>query len=479
MRGSIVILILSLFLTHLNAQELELKEEYLEPITKTELRKHIEILASDSLEGRFTASEGQIKAAHYIKNQFSSLQLHPYNDTTFYQSFNMWQWHWGKCAISYGDTILVNNEDMVYQSYSPIEPAIEAKCVFIGNGTDSIVAQLNLEGKVAFAYINNLSRYYSINRLIRNKGAKALIIANPNNDEQFNRLIQQVNSDNSQQKIFKDRPSFSAYSSKTFAVKASFAELLFETSEDDLLYINDPKTLKKLPTPSISLSCPIIIEPIETQNIVGYIKAKEPTEETIVVSAHYDHIGKKGKNIYNGADDNASGTSALITLAKAFQNIPEKLDRNILFLATTGEELGLLGALHFAEQQKQLPFEVKANFNIDMIGRNDSIDKENYLYLIGASHYPLLDSICRVANQSDSLTLHKEYKRGYGSFINLSDHYAFHKQGIPILGFFSGLHTDYHQTSDTIDKIEFEAMQKRVELIFRTIFLACQTEILK
>lgn len=450
-----------------------------EHITIEELRSHLEVLASDSLEGRFTTSQGQKKAALYIKNQFKNLQLHPYKDSTYYQSFNLWQWQWGKCSIQFNDSVIYSNRDMVYQSYSPIEPSIKAECVFVGYGNDSIIKHINLDNRIAFAFVDDLYHYYRLSRAVRKQGAKALIIANPNNRTQFHQLILQANSAKDRQKVYKDKPTFSAHASKNFVVKPEFAELLFGAKVSELQQTHGASALSKLPIPTITLECPVIIDSLETQNVIAHIEADKPTKETIVISAHYDHLGKKDNTIYYGADDNASGTATLITLAKAFKELPLKLNRNLLFLATSGEELGLLGAFHFAEQQKLLSFDVKANFNIDMIGRNDSIDKKNYLYLIGAKHHPLLDSICRVANQIDSLTLHKGYNRGYGSFIKLSDHYAFHKQGIPVLGFFSGLHADYHQPSDTIDKIEFDAMQKRVELIFRTIYLACQTEILK
>lgn len=462
------LILFSLLVLSSNAQNLSVDSNQLHLLDSVELRKHIEVLASDSLEGRYTGSEGQKKAAYYISSQFQKAGLIPYNDTTFFQTFYLWSWQWGNCTLAYGDKTLSTEQDFIYRSNSPSDSLV-TQCVFVGFGEDTIIDNLDLKNKIAFAFTKNYNNYYHLVYRLKSKGTKAVILTNPDNKEAFSRAFSR--SSNQKNHISKDKPFFSKRGSKVFIVQPEMAKDLFGRNLNKLSKITTAEEAKKIPEVTISANCPMIVEKVYTENVAGYIKGK--SNETIVLSAHYDHIGKRGNAINYGADDNASGTSALIALAKTIGQNKEPLDKNILFLATTGEELGLLGALHFADHQDDLPFDIKANLNIDMIGRTDSSHKSNYIYLIGAREYPLMDSLCQVANQLDSLTLDYSYtgNRGFGNFLNLSDHYAFHKQGIPVLGFFSGLHPDYHKPTDTIDKIEFDEMLKRVRLIYNTTLI--------
>lgn len=469
------------FLSHPHAQNLPFHSKQLKPITKRELRSHIAVLASDSLEGRFTGSIGQKKAANYIAEAFQKNGLKTFNDSTYFQHFSLWSWEWATCSLSFNNVQLRHTEDFIYRSSSPIDSLLEAPCIFIGHGQDSLINHLDLDGKVAFVYSKNLRNYYRLYYKLKRKGIQALIMANPYDKNAFYDAQQQYAYENSNLKLLKKKPVFSKSTSKLLIVKPQVAEQLFKRSTNELIETNTPEEIQKIPQANVQLHCPVKIEQIVTENVIGFLPGKAQSNETIVLSAHYDHIGKRGEKINYGADDNASGVSALITIAKTYSKAKTQPDKNILFLATSGEELGLLGAHHFASQQANHAYEIKANINIDMIGRRDSLHKKNYIYLIGAAQYPVMDSLCHVANQLDSLKIDYSYNksRGFGNFLNLSDHYAFHKQGIPILGFFSGLHQDYHKPSDTIDKIEFDEMLKRVRLIYTTSFLAAQKDTFK
>jgi len=466
-------ILFSLLVFSSKAQNLSTDAKQVNLLDTTELRRHIEVLASDSLEGRYTGSDGQKKAARYISSQFEKAGLTPYNDTTFFQTFHLWSWYWGNCTLAYGDQSLSSQQDFIYRSNSPADSLV-AQCIFVGYGEDTIIDNLDLKDKIAFAFTKNYNNYYHLVYRLKSKGTKAVILTNPENKEAYSRAFSR--SSNEKGHISKDKPYFSKKGSKVFIVKPEMAKHLFGRNLNKLSKITTADEARRIPEVTISANCPVIVEKVYTENVAGFIKGN--SNETIVLSAHYDHIGKRGNAINYGADDNASGTSALIALAKTIGQNKEPLDKNILFLATTGEELGLLGALYFADHQNELPFDIKANLNIDMIGRRDSTHKSNYIYLIGAREYPLMDSLCQVANQFDSLTLDYAYtgNKGFGNFLNLSDHYAFHKQGIPVIGFFSGLHPDYHKPSDTIDKIEFDEMLKRVRLIYNTTIIVANTK---
>ena len=214
-----------------------------------------------------------------------------------------------------------------------------------------------------------------------------------------------------------------------------------------------------------------------SENVLAYILGSEIPEEVIVISGHYDHLGMRGDEVYNGADDNASGTSAIMEIAEAFQAAAENghgPKRSILFLHLTGEESGLFGSRYYVTHPVFKIENTVTNLNIDMIGRVDSKrqDKPEYLYLIGSD---------RLSKELHELAenVNKEYfglKLDYtfnkendpNRFYYRSDHYNFAQKGVPVIFFFNGEHTDYHQLSDTPEKINYELLKLRTEYIFYT-----------
>lgn len=210
---------------------------------------------------------------------------------------------------------------------------------------------------------------------------------------------------------------------------------------------------------------------VNTENVIGYIKGSEKENEYIVISAHYDHLGKNYDKIFHGADDNGSGTSALLEIAEAFSEAAKNKQppkRSIIFAAFTGEEKGLVGSRYFMEFSTVEPVKIVTNLNIDMIGRNG----DDFVHVIGASMItPNLEEL--IENLNDKYTkLYLDYSLDDGltpsSMFRRSDHYNFSRFGIPAVFFYSGHHKDYHRPSDTIDKINFKGMLKRTKLIFYT-----------
>ncbi len=474
-------LILSLALLFIcifsDGQSPKWKDTYTSSISADSLKQHVYTLASDSLKGRSTGTEGEHKAARYIVQHFEKYGIKPLNNTTYYQNIGLWSWQWGDFQFSAHNKALKPYQDIVYLSSAPTEKTIKTRCQFIGNGADSIISELNLKGKVAVALVDNLRSWYKIANRAKNNGAIALIITHNASTDAFPLLARQVKTQQSTAQISSRQPYFSQQMTRSFAINQKACEALFEQSVEELIKLNTAKAIKKLPKPEFSFNCPLIVEQANANNIAGYLPGKTKSNESIVISAHYDHIGERYNGICVGADDNASGTAAVLELARILAPLKGKLHKNIVFLATTGEEKGLLGAFYFAANMHKYPFDIKANVNIDMIGRIDSTHKSNYIYTIGNNHYPEFDSLLHVANSmGDSLHIQYDYNKsqGFGNFLRLSDHYAFHRQGIPVLGFFSGLHPDYHQPTDTPDKINYDLMTQRVKLIFTTTYLASQ-----
>ncbi len=215
----------------------------------------------------------------------------------------------------------------------------------------------------------------------------------------------------------------------------------------------------------------------DSDNVLAYILGSEHPEEVVVISAHYDHLGIKGENIYNGADDNASGTSALMEIAESFKLALDQghgPKRSILFLHLTGEEPGLYGSRYYVSHPVFRIENTVTNLNIDMIGRVDQQheSKPDYIYLIGSDKLSTeLHALSEQVNLTfTNLKLDYTFNRDSdpNRFYYRSDHYNFAERGVPVIFYFNGEHEDYHKPTDTADKINYELLKKRAELIFYT-----------
>lgn len=216
-----------------------------------------------------------------------------------------------------------------------------------------------------------------------------------------------------------------------------------------------------------------------SENVLAYIKGSEKPDEIIIISAHLDHIGiSKNGEINNGADDDGSGTIAVLEIAEAFKmaekdgNGPK---RSILFLHVTGEEIGLYGSRYYTNEDPVFPLaNTVVDLNIDMIGRVDPKHegKENYLYLIGSDK--LSKELHNISEEVNKKYFNMEFDYTYNDdkdpnrFYYRSDHYNFAKNNIPVIFYFNGTHADYHRPSDTPDKINYEFLETRARLIFHT-----------
>jgi len=230
-------------------------------------------------------------------------------------------------------------------------------------------------------------------------------------------------------------------------------------------YIDIPTTKKK-------------IDWVKTENVAAIIKGSEKPDEYIILTAHLDHVGKKGDDIYNGADDDGSGSMVLLEIAQAFKlavldgNRPK---RSIVILHVSAEEKGLLGSKYYVENPL-FPLEnTITNLNVDMIGRTDPTresNNDNYIYLIGTDRLSsLLHETSEKVNEK-TVNLELDYRFNAwddpNRFYFRSDHYNFAQYNIPVIFYFSGTHEDYHGPGDTADKIRYDLLTKRAKLIFHT-----------
>jgi len=215
----------------------------------------------------------------------------------------------------------------------------------------------------------------------------------------------------------------------------------------------------------------------DSENVLGFIKGTEKPEEVLILSAHRDHMGVQNGKIYNGADDDGSGSVAILEIAQAFREAVKEGNgpkRSILFLHVTGEERGLIGSKYYTENPIFPLANTVANLNIDMVGRVDERHKRNpyYIYLIGSDKLSteLHNLSENVNNKYTKLDLDYKYNddKDPNRFYYRSDHYNFAKHNIPIIFYFNGTHNDYHQETDTPEKINYEALEARSRLVFLT-----------
>ena len=222
---------------------------------------------------------------------------------------------------------------------------------------------------------------------------------------------------------------------------------------------------------------------LEAKNVLGFLEGSDPKlkEEVLVISSHYDHIGVgEDGDVFNGADDDGSGTTGVLEIAEAFVKAKKGNrgpKRSILFLTVVGEEKGLLGSEWYSDHPVFPLEKTITNLNIDMIGRVGDLhkgkeDSANYVYVIGSDK---LSSTLKIVNEKNNATYTKmilDYKYDDPAdterIYYRSDHYNFAKHNIPIIFYFNGTHEDYHKKTDEVKKINFPLLVKRAQLVFYT-----------
>lgn len=475
-------------------------------ISPATLRDHMTILASDSLEGRETGQRGLDMAAEYIRRNIRSMGL--YSKTgyeNYFQkvafTFSRWMdndmYINGKRFRLLWDYITMPEDNQNYEIISSPE------VIFLGYGIDSPAysdyKDINVEGKVIMinkgepvdkkgnSYItgnSGLSEWSAdmTKKLetAKSKGAKLVLII----EEDIKKKVEE-------KRKFLLSPFLELGSTKDKVLKTANYVYISSDIAREIIGANDKKILKarkKLekgkPSPVILATDFIMnmakdVKVLEGQNVIGYIEGKSKKDEVIIVSAHYDHLGKRGDEVFNGADDNASGSSTLLEIAQACQQAvleSQRPERTIAFVWFCGEEKGLLGSQFYTEFP-EFPLEnTVANVNVDMVGRIDEKykDNPNYIYVIGSDRISQdLHQLNEDVNQKYAqLTLDYTYndEKDPNRYYYRSDHYNFAKKGIPAIFYFNGTHDDYHRTTDDVDKIEFDKMANVGKLIFHTVW---------
>ncbi len=464
---------------------------FAETITQEELKEHLYTYASDEFEGRETGQPGQKKAVEYLKAHYESLGIpaaKPNGD--YFQDVPLEVSKVPEGSISINGNNFVLGEDVV--TFSAAKGNF-SEIVYAGYGIEdenySDYTDLDLNGKLVLIkagepvdgngnYVitgtseksawSNLSESMGKKaELAVQKGAKGILYYDAQSYPRFQGYFSFMQTNNS------GRMQLAGDNDDSVLI------VLNETSAKAVKSDIDNDDTPKMISAEIVLNITSGNDKVNSENVVAVLKGTEKPDEYVVISSHLDHIGITADGqINNGADDDGSGSVAMLEIAEAFKNAAKAGNgpkRSIVFLHVTGEEKGLLGSRYYTDVEPIFPLEqTVANLNIDMIGRIDPNYKgaRNYLYLIGSDK--LSTELHNLSEEVNQKYANIEFDYTYNDendpnrFYYRSDHYNFAKNNIPIIFYFNGTHADYHRPGDTPDKINYDLLENRARLIFHT-----------
>ena len=447
-------------------------------ITQPELKKHLTILASDEFEGRETAMPGQKKAAEYIANYFEKIGLKKgYYDTSYFQHFPVDVKDPSKIKITVGENELTFLEDFFYMGSFKDSNYTNLEIVYINYGVIgenySDYEGVDVQGKVVLLK-EGLPKGVEVKgdwgnwrkklKVAKDNGAVAVFTIN----ELFEERVERI-------KNFISNPRMQLHNKGQKGKNKTLPNIFISPKTAQKYFEVTATTSKGKLTTKLNLNL-AINQVLSSSNVLGFLEGTDKKEEVLVITAHYDHLGFDAGEVCNGADDDGSGTVAVLELAQAFVNSKKAGKgprRSILFMTVSGEEKGLLGSQYYTENPVYSLENTICDLNIDMVGRiDDQHLNNNYVYLIGADKISSdLHTISEKAN-ADKIKLDLDYtfndEADPNRFYYRSDHYNFAKKGIPVIFYFSGTHEDYHKPTDDVEKIDFEKIEKTTKLVFYT-----------
>lgn len=460
-------------------------------ITASDLKKHLSIIASAEMEGRDTPSPGLEKAAEYITSQFKSFGLKPGNNGSFRQTFQL-----SKDSLK---ELSLTINDAKFQQFADIAPLFGGdknvnlkftEYAFAGYGIvdkdRNDYASIDVKNKLVVIFPgapqgftpSKTGRMASTAPMMKirtamEKGAAAVLVITEAIPAQFVRKISY-------------RPAWEKQDGQSqppvyFISKAVVEKTTGYSFDEVKNSLEAGQTQPNITQSAIAINYDLRKQVASASNILGVVEGSDKKDEYVFVTAHYDHVGKDANgNIFYGADDDGSGTVGVIEMAQAFaaaKKAGKGPRRTMVFMTVSGEEKGLWGSEYYSENPIFPLAKTTVDLNIDMIGRTDTIhekmaDSINYVYVIGDDKLSSdLTPITETVNSKyTKLVLDRKYNdpNDPERIYYRSDHYNFARKGIPVLFYFDGIHRDYHQITDTVDKINFELLAKRAQLVFYT-----------
>jgi hypothetical protein len=466
-----------------------------------QLKKDLNYLASEQLEGRVMGSRGDTLASAYVVDCFKLNHLvAPYeNGTSYYQAISASRKNLTQAGFTIGDkkfenwdgwgfgmrnaeTVHLNNipvvfagygiENNLYNDFANIDVKGKAVLLVTGQPKDSA-------GKYLLSGSNQPATITSYQNILKEKGAALVLMCS-------NRFATDASA--------AKKNAFLTVYSIPFLPANTLPVLMLSEEKANAILAPSGRTVKDL-TGEITkngrpqsfavnntVGCDIQIDLIEEKapNVIGLIKGTDSAAECIILSAHHDHVGRDGKEIYYGAVDNASGTVAIMEIARLMNKAigkGKRPKRSIIFASYTGEEKGLLGSYHFANNPLFPIEKTRAVLNIDMMGRVDTFYSgrradSNYAYflVVDSLNRGLRNALYSANMKLGKLKLDPYYEQPQNMQRRLmgSDQYPFYLKGVPFVRIDCGFSKDYHQPTDTPDKINYQLLSNQIKLAFLT-----------
>ncbi len=474
MRRTIAVLgALALVSPPLLAQSEASVQQAVSSITPADVASRIGVIAADSMRGRNTPSPELDKTAQYIAGEFQRFGLQPGGDDgTFLQRYGI-----GMMAVNPATSgVTVNGakawtpgEQVILGGRGATSGSVSGTPYLITGGAGDSTALAGIP-KGSIMLIAGVGRNApSMLRTLTDLAPSALVMVSQVDPEVWTRMA--ASSTTPRVQLLGERSESGGR--LTAQVQASvLADLLRRHGFDPALAQADPSrplTVVKLDGVELGITVDYkVVERLSAPNVVGILEGSDPQlkNEYVVYSAHMDHVGVRqpvnGDSIYNGADDDASGTIAVVELAEAFAKLDPRPKRSIIFLTVSGEERNLWGSEHFAANPPVPITQIVADLNADMIGRN----WKDTIVVIGKEHSDLGTTLNRVNAEHPELNMTAiDDIWPEENFYGRSDHINFARRGVPILFFFNGTHADYHRPSDEVEKIDAEKESRIVKLM--------------
>ncbi|MFC1502219.1 M28 family peptidase [bacterium] len=493
-------LLLVIMMSALHAQ-VTVPKAGMKAISAEEFKSHLEYMASDEMRGRNTPSPELDTCAAYIARYFHANNLKPAGeDGSYYQYFNVMKSSLSepnslKLITDAGETVFEIKNDFV-PIHITANRSVTAPVVFAGYGITAPeydyddYSDIDADGKIVFVFTHEPqekdsssvfdgTKMTDYSKLLekainaRKHGAVGMLVVTDPNNHRFRRppnvwpsllrrppkdaipLVVEEKMENKVVAMRLGKDLADAVFEKTGKIMSEL-----QTAIDSTL---TPQSFQ-IPGLTVTMETNLTYDKTQTQNVVGLLEGRDSKlkDEVIVIGAHYDHVGATSDTtIFNGADDNASGTVGVMTLAKALSACPQRPRRSILFCAWAGEEKGLFGSRYYVDTAPLFPLENTVTcVNFDMIGRNDSSK-------VQVSGFTSSNDIKRVtleANKSIGIEIDSS------KAISRTDHVSFYRKEIPVLGFMTGFHPDYHQITDTADKCFPEGCAQICRLVYRIVW---------
>lgn len=496
----------------------------LETITAADLRSTLYFLASEEMQGRELNTLFNKITSNYLAHRFELMGLEPVAPDGYFQYFNLLQ-----AELLDGNTLEIRRPDspvptvaVVKEDFFPSPLSANARIsgplVLAGYGITAPehryddYQELEVQGKIAIVLDGEPgagdpaspfegildSRYseefYKIKNAQAHNAAGLIIVQNGQDRSRRGNFSRHAQS------TWPEDPSRARFALKVWEeqvripvlhVSRELGRRLLQSTRADLgeiqRKIDEEYQSQGVPLPGVeaTLETAIVRSQTRIRNVLAYLPGSDPNlkDEVVIVSAHFDHVGYHDGEIFQGADDDASGTAGLLEIAEAYALSPEKPARSVLFAAWNAEERGLLGSRYYVERPAFPLEKTSALFQMDMIGRNEEVpdpndprflglpkqsaeSNTNSVHLLGYSRSEDLRNLVTQSNGRIGLELKFQYDDTPANLLRRSDHWPFLSNDVPVLFFHTGLHPDYHRPTDTPEKINYLKMEKVVRLVF-------------